>query len=288
VTQVALPLMDAGSPTLFDQAAPTSPSPRIPTAQRHSYEGHVYVLQFGSAVKVGTTTDPCSRIARHARSHLSNHGALSRIWISTPHVEAEANERALIDFCEARGRVIPGSSESFLGVDVDHVVTFAGSLPYHRVDVAEWRRRISAAREEQRRYTERTGFATSIQEFLDPDFVCVRRDIWDQVSALAGRSLPRMFGRVGDEYQIPEVQAGRVVDELIMSLAALRKSDAQAILDMDYIDLLQDAAMNMVRAEALNLRAFSIANGRQDMLTKVSAAWLAGVDEPGFGPGGDE
>lgn len=288
MTQEAIPLVDAGSPDFFDHFSAPGALPRIPTAERHDYEGHVYVLRFGEVVKVGTTTDPGARIARHAKSHLSKHGAIDRIWVSVPHIDAEATERALIDFCQANGVVIPGSSESFTGLDIRNVVDFARSLPYRRVDVAEWLRRVSALREEQRQYTERTGFAASVGDFFDPNFVCVRRDVWNEVNALANRSPARMFGRVGGEYRIPEIQAGMVVDELIMSLADLRKSDAQAILDMDYIDLLEDTAMNMVRSEALNLRAFAIENDRQDMLTKVGAAWLTGVDGPASGPRGDE
>lgn len=86
-------------------------------------EYHLYVLELpGVGVKVGISGQPAKRLRFH-RYHAGNHGADGgRQWVSGPHVEARANERALM----ALGG--KGNRREYIAIDFDTAVAAAKKL----------------------------------------------------------------------------------------------------------------------------------------------------------------
>jgi hypothetical protein len=108
-------------------------------------EGHVYVARVvdnaGAChfVKVGFTRDPHNRIASlHDQARRYGYGRAEAVWVSRPHVNYRATERALLTWCAeqydgwgARKHTGMGS-EFFSGLDPYAVVEHALTLPMLR------------------------------------------------------------------------------------------------------------------------------------------------------------
>lgn len=108
-------------------------------------EFHLYVLEIhGLGVKVGISRNPQQRFER-LRKAASDHGlSTGRSWISDPHIEARANERALIALGGS------GNRREYLSVGFDVAVDLAERLPRTRsseesraAEAAEDARRVS-------------------------------------------------------------------------------------------------------------------------------------------------
>lgn len=101
-------------------------------------ELHLYVVEFeGHGVKVGVTGRPDKRIAQHRRDAEAYGRSVGRVWLSTPHVEARANESAL-------KKLAPSQRREYLPLAYELVVTHAETLPKSRADKAEVERRNEA------------------------------------------------------------------------------------------------------------------------------------------------
>lgn len=111
-------------------------------------EGHVYLVAFSSgSVKVGLASFPKKRLAQHIAGAACHGVEVLAAWVSGPHVEAEANERALISAARALGgtprpyannQVYP---EWFTNVDLHDLKTHAETLTYTRARATTTRQR---------------------------------------------------------------------------------------------------------------------------------------------------
>lgn len=107
-------------------------------------ELHLYVVEFiGHGVKVGVTEKPAKRIAQHRRDASAYGRAVGRVWLSDPHVNAQArvNERSLKHLAG------PGQRREYLHLTFDEVATAAAALPMPRAGKAEVERRREATTE---------------------------------------------------------------------------------------------------------------------------------------------
>lgn len=92
-------------------------------------EGSVYVVAFAAGlVKVGRSERPFMRLRRHVAEAERHNNPVVRAWISVPHVEFNANERALKRWVAKQGDLIHGS-EYFRGITADDIIRFATTLP---------------------------------------------------------------------------------------------------------------------------------------------------------------
>ncbi|MDG9701726.1 hypothetical protein [Streptomyces sp. DH37] len=112
---------------------------------RRRLERYVYVLEFSSGtVKVGQTGDPAKRVKEHENAAMAHGISVARSWVSTPHVEFEDNEAALIAFCSERWPTTAGR-EAFESGDFAEVVEYAQGLPYTRLTEAVLEAHCSAS-----------------------------------------------------------------------------------------------------------------------------------------------
>lgn len=92
------------------------------------HELHLYVVEFrGHGVKVGVSYKPEKRIAQHRRDAAAFGREVGRVWLSTPHVEARANESALKHLAG------PRQKREYLPLEFEDVVAHADELPKTRV-----------------------------------------------------------------------------------------------------------------------------------------------------------
>jgi len=90
--------------------------------------GHIYVVEFDQGtIKVGTSVDPKARLRSHAGLAAFFQISIARRWISLPHANAQANEKALIHWCTERAQVV-GGREWFGGLAFDEVVAHGRKL----------------------------------------------------------------------------------------------------------------------------------------------------------------
>lgn len=134
-----------------------SPSSQIPDAditaawehadQRKGH-GYIYAIDFTSpgpernVVKVGQTIQPAKRFVAHARDSRSKYLHFRTLWLSEPHININATERALIAFCKDRWPLVHGK-EWFADADFDAVTEFATQL--RKVQFTERHRKAHAA-----------------------------------------------------------------------------------------------------------------------------------------------
>lgn len=85
-------------------------------------------------------------------------------------------------------------------------------------------------------------------------------------------ALAALFGRYGEEYRLPDAVEGETSDEAVQILADATGWTFDAVLDLDYIDLLEGMARAKVRAEAASLRLHAMATGRTDLLRSMREA----------------
>jgi hypothetical protein len=77
---------------------------QLPRGRSPEGTEHLYVLQFGTLVKVGRTNNPANRFVFHRNSHLRTMGGhLTRAWLSAAHASAKKNETTLRAFCRSLG-----------------------------------------------------------------------------------------------------------------------------------------------------------------------------------------
>lgn len=254
--------------------------PRLGPGDARNGETYIYIVAFGDVVKVGRSAGPRERVVQHRRT-FAQHGPLHRIWISGPHMDSRANELALIDYCQQIGKLIPGTTEAFSGVPVEAVVRLAEGLPYLRFDVEAAELVRSKARAEYREHLDETGVSLRMIDFHSPDFVLVKRDVWNR---LHEESLPRMFGRAGDQHAVTSIAPTGIPDSLVMEMAeVLADGDIESLMDMTFIDIISHAARSKVSLEAALLRTYALENKREDLLRTVRDAWLTGVDRSNGG-----
>lgn len=95
-------------------------------------EAYIYVIAFSEGtVKVGFTTNPAKRLPYYRHAAACFGFTVVETWVSTPHLKARANERALIAWCAAHA-VETRNSEYFVGLGPAQVITFADTLPMAR------------------------------------------------------------------------------------------------------------------------------------------------------------
>lgn len=92
-------------------------------------EGCIYVAFFVTGmVKVGRSHRPFTRIRQHASEAERHENPVVRAWISMPHTEFIANERALKTWAMEHGELINGA-EYFHAINSDDIISFALTLP---------------------------------------------------------------------------------------------------------------------------------------------------------------
>jgi hypothetical protein len=73
------------------------------TPARYRGEGFLYVIGFTpTRIKVGRTNQPNARISTHIRYGRGILGTDPQVWVSGPHSDYKANERALLEWCRAK------------------------------------------------------------------------------------------------------------------------------------------------------------------------------------------
>ncbi len=95
-------------------------------------EGHIYLIEFSDGTfKVGFSATPGKRLGKHKETAWCFGISISRAWISEPHLEAKANERALIAWCTKRAAAIRGV-EYFTGLRFSALRAYAATLTMER------------------------------------------------------------------------------------------------------------------------------------------------------------
>jgi hypothetical protein len=70
-------------------------------------DGYVYVIEFNSGtVKVGHSRNPQTRVKLVAGAARPHGIAVTRQWISQPHLDSQRNEEHLLTFCRGRGTTL--------------------------------------------------------------------------------------------------------------------------------------------------------------------------------------
>ena len=73
------------------------------TPARYRGEGFLYVVGFTETrIKVGRTNQPNSRLSSHIRAGRGILGIDPFVWVSEPHENYKASERALLSWCRER------------------------------------------------------------------------------------------------------------------------------------------------------------------------------------------
>lgn len=102
-------------------------------------EHHLYVVEIPDVgVKVGISTKPKNRVAAHRRDALAYGRSIERVWISLPHIEARANERALIRSFGG------GTCREYLPIGFDAALKAIECLPRTRADRSAHERKVEA------------------------------------------------------------------------------------------------------------------------------------------------
>ncbi|WP_027944246.1 GIY-YIG nuclease family protein [Amycolatopsis taiwanensis] len=108
-------------------------------------ESHLYVVEFGEhGVKVGITANPKTRMAQHERDGRNFGRLVTRVWVSGPHAEAAANERAVIAYCRDLAGVSSSRRGEYFSVPYDDVQQYAVGLPKSRGDREAFEARVNA------------------------------------------------------------------------------------------------------------------------------------------------
>lgn len=93
-------LIKASDPRLLDVS--NLPGDR----ERRTFVGYVYVVRLGEdLVKVGKTTRPRARIADYVGKAQLTGRRVTRAWVSSPHLNYNENEKALINFGDRKSVV---------------------------------------------------------------------------------------------------------------------------------------------------------------------------------------
>lgn len=131
-----------------------------PTRNRHSPLGHVYAVAYSTgAVKVGSTRNPRGR-AVELRNGAAQYGAtITDAWLSAPHGEYLANERALHAECAALG---PRWATETFACSVHDVVAAADRLPMTNAAPPEQTLQGAQKRTAARRARARTLYAEGL------------------------------------------------------------------------------------------------------------------------------
>lgn len=125
-------------------------------AGRPGGDGWIYAVQFtGHTIKVGRTTNPRSRVGRHATEAQRFGSGIERVWVSPQHPKYVENEVELIALAENGGQRSSGN-EYFDGVSFDRLVRSAAGLDFTQ---------LSAEQVKSRR-DERKGHQLSARETL--------------------------------------------------------------------------------------------------------------------------
>lgn len=107
--------------------------------------GQVYVVRYGSRVKVGRTANLRARYGQYRRAAEVADIAFEPLFEIPMHPEADVIERAVLDRFRPAGQ----RHEYLADVDPAEVIAFLRELPdapvVERVEVAEWAPRIAAA-----------------------------------------------------------------------------------------------------------------------------------------------
>jgi len=153
------------NPSIPDQSGEVVKLDRL----RRDIERHVYVIEFSSGtIKVGQTRSPQKRIDQHSKAAAAHGHTVRRNWISGPHAEFEANERALIAFCAARWEASSGR-EYFARASFELIAEYAQALPFHRFTVEELERVAADGAERGEAFIRAIrpeGAAPSVEAFL--------------------------------------------------------------------------------------------------------------------------
>jgi hypothetical protein len=104
---------------------------------RKQFEGHIYVIEFGSGtVKVGKTANPKNRLSQHEGAARMMGTEVISSWFSSRHRGWSENEDHLISFCLKRyGDPVVGR-ETFRA-PASEVIRFAQSLPCSPMPIDE-------------------------------------------------------------------------------------------------------------------------------------------------------
>lgn len=234
---------------------------RLPGKVAHpGDEGHVYVIEFDNhTIKVGKTGNPRRRIEGHQSRALPMGRSINRVWVSKSHSNYAANERALIKFGTENAHSMI-RAEYFVGLPYAKVWRFAKSLTFEAVDLASIEERDKVRRERWSHWFTPADF--------NEDWVRVPSAYVDAaerwLAPICGISPNPKFPRTLPE-QIEQGDPDELMD-VAERLADLRGVDVDEILEMSWVDVIEDLMLNMVRSEIARIHIFAYENDRMDIV----------------------
>lgn len=223
------------------------------------FGGYVYIVEFDSGLlKVGMTQFPQSRLTYHAR-HAASFGIRAvRGWLSPLHEEPFRTEGLLIAAAAEMGTAA-GGREYFAGVGFEEIVTRAAAFDFPAVDFA-----AAEAEEEYRRKHPIFGNVTFVQDAAGNGATAPVK--WPSTA------VAEIFARRGDVYHVPTLHREPFPDDLIQRVSDASGMDVEEVLDMNYIDLIEQTGLTTVRAEAMQMREYAYRASRTDMLLPMREA----------------
>lgn len=230
---------------------------RVP---RDSYGGYVYVIEFtAGTVKVGRTNNPRNRITdHHDLAEVHGHG-IARYWLSHHHLNYEANEVELIAFGRRNSTGIV-RNEYFTGLDYSQVITFAKSLPFEAV-TDEAVHRLEADIEARL-----SGMKSAFKKAWGiPDDALAPTPRTRHGGTNLNEIIAGLFGqRANGTYAVPESLPASPMAEMLPLAEAIAERTGRTvedILQMSWLDLLEQSIATAVRCEALRLKTYAYRNG---------------------------
>lgn len=233
-------------------------------AAKDSYLGFVYLLEFDTGViKVGKAVDPRRRLQAHKSSAEAMGRRLVAAWVSRPHGNYAANERALIaSFTHRSSQVI--RAEYFVGVGITEARRIAQALPF------EPRNHRQEAHDKAR--------AEALMAVWDPgvDRVWVSQAYVDAAERWLrfDRSAPLPNGTPRTVTDPSEVDTPPFVDRdsetyrLLEQIADAKGVDVEEVADWSYIDIIGDLLATQALTAKHEWTIFAYENGRDDLLCR--------------------
>lgn len=223
-------------------------------------EGHIYVIEFDNrTIKVGKTGNPRRRIEGHQSRALPMGRSINRVWLSTSHSNYAANERALIRFGTENSQSMI-RAEYFVGLAYAKARHFAKSLTFETLDGAAIEERDKAHRERWSHWLKPADFNEDWVRVPSAYVDAAERWLAPICGISPNPSRPRTLPE-----QIEQGDPDDLMDTA-ERLAELRGVDVDEILEMSWLDLIEDLMLNMVRSEVAQIRIFAYENDRMDIV----------------------